>query len=389
MVVAFGPMGFEPRLVPGEERALLSAWPALRDVVPWVALGALPTPVERLDRLVAQVGRPGAPLYAKRDDRSSAVYGGNKVRTLELLFGRARAEGATRVWSTGAYGSNHALATVLHAPRAGLEPGVILFPQPASLAAAENLVAVLSARPRLRAIPHWSALPLGMALASVGDRAEGVRSSVMVPGGATPEGALGYVSAGLELAEQVAAGALPAPHTVLVGVGSTCTSAGLLVGLHAARALGLGWREVPRLVAVRVTPWPVTSATRILGLARRTAALLARLTGEPRLRFDPRTLGAGLEVDGTQLGRGYGYPTGAGREALALVQSADGITLDTTYAAKSFAAALQRVRRGLEGPLVWWATKSCALLPPTDEDALRAAPARMRAWLDRARRAAP
>lgn len=57
-------------------------------------------------------GRAGAPFFIKRDDVSSPIYGGNKVRTLEALFGRARAAGVRRIYSTGAFGSNHALAAV-------------------------------------------------------------------------------------------------------------------------------------------------------------------------------------------------------------------------------------------------------------------------------------
>ena len=60
------------------------------------------------------------------------------------------------------------------------------------------------------------------------------------PGGATALGALGYVSAGLELAQQIARHELPVPRRVIVGVGSTCTSAGLLVGLALAGHLGRG-----------------------------------------------------------------------------------------------------------------------------------------------------
>lgn len=364
------------------ERALFASWPELRERVPWVPLGELPTPIEPLEELAAALGRPGAPLFVKRDDVSSPVYGGNKVRTLEALFGRAKAEGATRIYSTGAFGSNHALATVLHAPRAGLEPGVILFPQPRSDCAVENLCAMLAARPVVRALPHWSFLPLGMAMTARAERRAGRCASIMVPGGATPEGALGYVSAALELARQVEQGALPAPRTVLVGVGSTCTSAGLLVGLHAARVLGLGWREPPRLVSVRVTPWPVTSALRILSLARRVASLLAELTGEPSLRFERRALASRFEVDGSQLGRGYGHATPAGLEAIALLRETAGLDVDTTYGAKSAAAAIARVRAGLDGPLVYWATKSTMPLPDASDADLSWAPRVMTRWIE-------
>ncbi len=84
---------------------------------------------------------------------SSAVYGGNKVRTLELLLGQARALGHTRVLATGAFGSNHALATALHAPQVGLTPSALLFPQPVSEAAFLNLRALAESGAQLHALP--------------------------------------------------------------------------------------------------------------------------------------------------------------------------------------------------------------------------------------------
>src|ERR1700759_4250911 len=94
---------------------LLRTWPALATRLDAVALGDFSSPVERLDALEPEL-RAG-PLYVKRDDVSAAAYGGNKVRTLEVLFGRAKAAGAREIIATGAFGSNHAVATVLHAPR--------------------------------------------------------------------------------------------------------------------------------------------------------------------------------------------------------------------------------------------------------------------------------
>ena len=204
----------------------------------------------------------------------------------------------------------------------------------------------------------------------------------MPPGGATPRGALGYVSAALELAEQVAAGACPAPAVVVVGVGSTCTSAGLLLGFHHAARRGLGLARAPRLVAARVSPWPITAAFRIVSLAHRASALLAALAGDPSLEVPAAALAAGLEVDGRCLGRGYGYPTESGRDAIRVFE-ASGHRLDATYGAKSAAAFLRRLRDGERRPMLYWATKSSAPLPGPDPEVVAAAPARLRRWLDR------
>jgi D-cysteine desulfhydrase len=194
----------------------------------------------------------------------------------------------------------------------------------------------------------------------------------MVPGGATPLGALGYVSAGLELGAQVRSGACPAPETVLVGVGSTCTSAGLLVGLTLAARLGLGFRSAPELRSVRVSPWPVTARARIVRLAARTSALLALLTGDERLALGARELGARFSVDPGFLGAGYGLPTPAGDEATEIF-APFGLPLDGTYSAKSAAGALSALRRGARGPLLYWATKSSAPLPEVGPSELESA----------------
>ena len=332
------------------DRPLLEAWPALRRVVPWVSLGVFPTPIEPL-------GVDGG--WVKRDDLSSPVYGGNKVRTLEVLFGRARAKGASRVYATGAFGTNHGTATLLHAPRAGLEAGVLLFPQPPSACALENFEVL---EPNLRPLPHWSTLPAGIAALRAQHRRRGEIIDVMVPGGATPRGALGYVSAAFEIAHQIRAGVTPPLRTIYLAVGSTCTTAGLLLGTELAKRRGL-LRRAPRIVAVRVTPWPVTDPWRIAHLAHKTSQYLHALTGDPRTLVGWRALRARLRVDGAQLGRGYGHPTAEGRAA---IERLPGVTLDTTYSAKAAASLLGDLDAGsLEAPALFWATKSSAPLPPS------------------------
>ena len=367
--------------------ALFEELPALERRVARVALGDFPTPVESLAVLSRELGVSGEG-WVKRDDISSSSYGGNKVRTLELLFGEARAAGHVSAMATGAFGSNHALATALHAPRAGLEPQALLFPQPISKAALANLRALTWSGARLSALPHWSALPFGMAWFGRGSNAP----YIMAPGGATPLGALGYVSAGLELGRQIAAGELPVPRRVIVGVGSTCTSAGLLVGLTLAAQLGRGFtpETQPWLSSVRVSPWPITSRFRILSLAARTARLLHELSDGKLPLFAGAQLGARFEVDGRYLGPGYGQPSAAGDEAEALWQGLRLPALDGTYSAKAAARVIAGLRANERGPLLFWSTKSSVPLPvatsSVEPSEQTRAPLRIRHWLERAER---
>jgi D-cysteine desulfhydrase len=353
--------------------ALFQHLPRLERRVPWVRLGEWPTPVERLAALGAELG---GELWVKREDRSSPVYGGNKVRTLEAMYGRAAAAGARAMWATGAYGSNHAVATVLHAPAAGMDAGVILFPQPASHPARENLSALLSARPAVAQLGTIALLPFAMRKVRRDPRAY-----VMTPGGATPEGTFGAMSAALELAEQVARGELPAPARIVVAAGSTCTTSGLLAGLQVAGSLGLGFtpQTIPLVTAVRVTPWPITAPPRIALLALQTLRLLARLGG-PELRVDLARVRAGLDVDGEQIRGGYGRITARGERVRLRFARHGGPPLDIVYSAKS-AASLVDLVPATRGPVLFWATKSSCPLPRATAADLAAAPAPMQRWL--------
>lgn len=336
--------------------------------VPWVALGAWPTPIRALTV-------EGRPLWIKDEGASHPRYGGNKIRTLEAWLGHARARGARRIWAIGAYGSNHVVATLLHAPSAGLEAGAIVFPQPASPWAVENAGAIVdSGAPivRLRSVVE---VPFAAWWIARRER----DAVVMPPGGATPIGTFGAVSAAFELAEQIAAGAAPPPARIVVPVGSTCTTAGLLAGIALAHQLGV-WRwQVPLIHGVRVTPWPVTSRVRTADLARRTLARVAQLGG-PAPALGLGGLVRQLVIDGSQLGPGYGRTTPACEAALRTLAVPDAPRLDAVYAGKAAAALLQLHRAGI-GPLLFWASKSTATLPAPSDAALTRAPAALRRWL--------
>jgi D-cysteine desulfhydrase len=343
----------------------LARWlPRLAARVPRVSLGDWPTPV-------GPVRVDGGIVWVKDEGRSNARYGGNKIRTLEVWLGHARDRGARRIWALGAYGSNHAIATLIHAPAAGLEAGAILFPQPANEWAIENCGALIATGSPIIALRHIAELPL--AALRVG-RERG--ALVMPPGGATTIGTLGALSAAFELAEQIEAGACVPPRRIVLAIGSTCTTAGLLAGLSLAHAVG-AWRwPVPIVHGVRVTPWPVTSRLRIANLARRTLARVEQLGGPP-VAIELAELVRRLVVDGRELGPGYGVLTERARQAALALR---GPRLDGVYSGKA-AAALLRLHRAGVGPLLFWASKSTVVLPPPALDAIRGAPRLLRNWM--------
>ncbi len=344
--------------------ALLRAMPAMD--VPHVRLGDYPTALEPLAAL--------GDVWLKREDASSQLYGGNKLRTLETLVADAQVRGARAVWTLGAYGSNQALACILHAKRLGFRTGAVLFPQRATPTGAENLVASLCAADEVRCLRSIATFPLHWWARQRAHPGE----YLITPGGAVPLGAMGHVGAALELAEQVRAGQMPPPAHIVLAIGSTCTTAGLLAGLPLARELGLWPWDLPTLHAVRVTPWPVTSRTMILRLARATAREVAR-RGGPSASVESRQ----LKLYTRYFGWGYARITPGGLAAAARFRELGAPPLDTTYAAKSGAALLD-MASALPGPKVFWCTESSAPLPPPDEAKLRPVPAYIKRWLKKA-----
>jgi hypothetical protein len=171
----------------------------------------------------------------------------------------------------------------------------------------------------------------------------------------------------------------------VLAVGSTCTTAGLLAGLQLARATG-AWRwSIPIVHGVRVTPWPVTSRLLTADLARRTLARVERLGG-PRVAIGLRELIDGLVIDGRELGAGYGRSTPRCVEAMQRLSGPrPGLRLDGVYSGKA-AAALLRLHRAGIGPLMFWASKSTAVLAPERAGVLQNAPPSVAAWLLRAAR---
>jgi 1-aminocyclopropane-1-carboxylate deaminase/D-cysteine desulfhydrase-like pyridoxal-dependent ACC family enzyme len=341
-------------------RALFRRFPRAAAGLAWVPLAELPTPVERLPGLgAAAAGGRGAELWVKREDRTGTLYGGNKVRKLELLIGAARARGARHLVTTGGLGSNHAVATALYGARFGLATTALLVPQPLTPGVVEvvrrNLRAMAAAGARMVLCASWSEIAARAAalLVTETDLWPPAPPRFVWPGGSSPAGVLGYVDAALELAEQVRAGALPEPELHVVAAGTGGTVAGLLAGLHVA---GLGGE----VVGVRVVEPPFAGERAIAWLARAAMRRVARAAG---VALPPLPDAARARVLDGFMGDCYGAETEAAADAVRRAAALDGLVLDPIYTGKAVAAVLAEPRFAGRRVLLWH-TKSSADLAP-------------------------
>jgi 1-aminocyclopropane-1-carboxylate deaminase/D-cysteine desulfhydrase-like pyridoxal-dependent ACC family enzyme len=314
---------------------IVKRFPALAGV-PRVALGRFPTPVEPLAALAPN-------LWIKRDDLAADPMGGNKTRALEWLL--AGAASGDRIVTVGSAGSTHALAVATYAARLDARALVGRWRQEMNGAAAE--VSRRIEQIADRAPIHRT--PAGAYAWAWGQRVRGARW--IAAGGTTPRGILGHVNGGLELAEQVVTGELPAPRAVVVPLGTGGTAAGL------ALAFAIAGLDI-RVVGARVVPKIVGRRGRVVRLANRAAALLERLSGERVPRVSERS----IEVVDDTFGGAYGRETPAGRDAASRLLTETGIALDATYSAKAFALALERATLAEPDPVLFWLTFDSRIL---------------------------
>ena len=311
-------------------RALLERFPRLVKTLPRVDLRVIETPIE--DRVI-----DGVRLAIKRDDLSSPTLGGNKVRALELLLAGIGPDHT--LLTVGSAGSTHALAVAQYGSRLGAEREIITWPQEwsdVSRATADLL--------KRRAKVTRAGSPVSAYLAAAYRRFR--RNLHWIPAGAsTPLGALGHVDAVLEMVGQFARVGRALPREIVVPLGTGGTVAGLLVGLAVAGA-------DTTVVGVRVVPKAVASHRRVLRLARRTRALLARLAGEELPVLDA----ARLVIEESAYGGAYGRETAAGVAANAQFVESGGPRLDATYSAKACAVAIERGRSAGDGRVLFWLT---------------------------------
>lgn len=321
---------------------LLSRFPSLAGALPWMPLAHQPRPLEAFD--VGNAAGDGR-LYVKRDDGNAARYGGNKVRKLEHLLAEARLQGADTLVTMGGIGSNQALATALLGGAAGFSVRLSLFDHPVSAMTENNLRGCLAAGARIAYADGIAGSLWNVRRIMAECRARGEKPYFIPAGASNRLGNTGFVNAGLELAEQVAAGELPEPDRVFVAAGTCGTAAGLLAGLRLA---GLK----TRVVAVRTAEAFVANRLAVCGYANDCLRYLRDLS--PKIG-DTRIAEADFELAGDYLGEAYAVATPAAREAVAW--AAPDLALETTYTGKALAAALDYCRGPGRGQtVVFWNT---------------------------------
>lgn len=347
---ALAPAGFEPARC-----ALVETFPDLARV-PRVRLTDLPTPLEPL-RL------PGFAegLWVKRDDLTSPVYGGNKPRKLEWILGDALAKGAGSLLTSGYLGTNHGLATLLHARRVGLPTRIILVRQAVTDHVKRNLLLLRHHGAEMVYAPNMVAGAIRTVLELRRMRAEGRAPYFVPPGGSSTLGTLGFVQAAFELRDQINQGLMPVPDCIYVAHGSSGSLVGLALGCRLAgiQAEVMGVRVVARY-------WTNLLTARSL-FGRTRQALIDLSDGVPDVGW------RNMHSINGYFGPGYGVFSEEARAACALAEKGEArLHLDPGYTSKTLAAMLDHARREPWKRFLFWNTYNS--MPVDEAEALAAGP---------------
>ncbi|MGC5703986.1 D-cysteine desulfhydrase [Pseudomonas sp. NFXW11] len=296
------------------------------------------TALEKLQRLSAWVGRD---VYVKRDDTTPLAMGGNKLRKLEYLAADALAQGADTLITAGAIQSNHVRQTAALAAKLGLGCVALLenpigTTDPNYLGNGNRLLLELFDA-KVELVDNLDHADEQLQALAARLRSNGKKPYLVPIGGSNALGALGYVRAGLELAQQIEDSGLAFAAVVLAS-GSAGTHSGLALALS---------EVLPQLpvIGVTVSRSEEDQRPKVQGLAERTAELLGvNLPAAFNVQlwdeyFAPR----------------YGEANAGTLAAVKLLASQEGLLLDPVYTGKAMAGLLDGIGRQRfdEGPILF------------------------------------
>jgi len=310
----------------------------LTDKLNRVNIAHLPTPLEPLPRLSAQLGGPE--LWVKRDDQTGLATGGNKARKLEFLVADALAHKADTLITGGAAQSNHARQTAAAAAKFGLACTLVLRgTQPTNTQGNLLLDRIVGAD-----VVWAGTQPLDKVMDDVRDQVHsaGHQSYVIPYGGSNAVGASGYVAAMEEFVLQCRTLDLSFDHIVFAS-SSGGTQAGMIV---AATVLGIE----TSILGISIDLGAETLKAKLAELANATAVhlhIVHSFTSED------------IAVNDSYLGQGYGVFGNLEQDAIFTLGRTEGLLLDPVYTGRAFGGLLDLIRQGVftaEDRILFWHT---------------------------------
>ncbi len=304
-------------------------------MIPRVRFAHLPTAIEAMPRLSSALGG-NIRLFIKRDDQTGLAFGGNKTRKLEYVLAEAQAYGAKALVTCGAVQSNHCRHTAALAARYGLKCYLILAGDREKVPSGNYLLDQFFGAEVVFCTLKQRDNKLHEVFQTAKDA--GLKPFEIPLGASTPIGALGYVNAFQEFAEQKCD-----VDWMVLASSSGGTQAGLVVG-----ALQRHWDG--NILGVSVDhPMHVLHSV----VANIASDVLIKLDMNEKINPDS------ILVDDSLITPGYGVLTAVEKEAIQLFAQYEGILLDPVYTGRAAVGLIRAIRDGRIMPgqsVLFWHT---------------------------------
>ena len=316
---------------------LFEVYPNLDGKVPWTPiLTNVPTNIDRLTELENYFGIRNGRIFIKRDDKNHNIYGGNKLRKFEFIFGKVLKAKKKGVVTNGGIGTNHGLACAIVCNNLNppLECHLFLFEQPITWHVQRSLLLFDYFGAKL----HLGKGDIGTFVKFLFFKLLHPRYFLMFPGGSplfgigSSLGTVGFINAAFELRKQIAEGFISEPNSIFIAGGSVGTAAGLVAGCKLA---GLN----TKIHVVAVYTDLTSNPTSVRKTANKAIKYLRKYDNSiPDIEITE----SDFEFITGYLGSGYGIKTKRGQYAVDKVYELEGskkdFKLETTYTGKAMAA---------------------------------------------------
>lgn len=327
-----------------DEPLLFKKYPNLKNRIPWIPLlTKIPTPIERLTELEKKLEIDEGEIYIKRDDKNHHIYGGNKLRKFEFIFGDVLKKKKNGIITIGGIGTNHGLACSIICKylEPALKTELFLFPQPLTWHVQRSLLLFDHFKARM----HLGKGDISTFLKALFFQLIHPKYYFMFPGGSplfgfgSSLGTLGFINAICELEKQIEEKETPEPDVIFIAGGSNGTSGGLAAG---CKLMGLK----TKVHVVGVYDEFISNPSAVIKNANKALRYLCKHDDNvPKLTVSEKD----FEFSSDYLGSGYGIKTIKSQNAVDTIYELEGknknFMIETTYTGKAMAGMLDFLKK--------------------------------------------
>lgn len=294
-----------------------------------IILANLPTKIEKLERISAQLQGPS--IYIKRDDQTGTELSGNKIRKLEYCIREAIDQGCDTLITCGGIQSNHCRATAAASAKLGLKAIVVLRGHdPDTYEGNLLLDHLLGAEVRWISSEDYRDHRMDI-MHTIADEvsAKGQQAYVIPEGASSGIGAFGYFSALQEIVQQEQELGISF-DAVIVAVGSGGTHGGLL----------LAQQLLPtshRIIGINVCDdedYFIKAITTVIEESAHYLDQSVTISTEA------------IEIIDGYVGKGYAQSQTQELQCIKDLASLEGVILDPVYTGKAFYGLVEEIRKG-------------------------------------------